>query len=117
MLKIANIKSTELPVHQHSLFAVSLSADQRLCFRYMNSTIPLFPKPKIQASSHLLWLYSPVWVGPGPEPPKQVFSQCSTIMIDKTPASVSAVFKELAQHPPHTLFDRWNLFLIILNVF
>ena len=29
---------------------------------------------------------------------------------DKTPASVSAVFKELAQHPPHTLFDMWNLF-------
>ena len=31
-------------------------------------------------------------------------------MIGKTAASVSAVFKELAQHPPHTLFDMWNLF-------
>ena len=30
--------------------------------------------------------------------------------LGKTPASVSAVFKELAQHPPHTLFDMWNLF-------
>ena len=30
--------------------------------------------------------------------------------IGKTPASVSAVSKELAQHPPHTLFDMWNLF-------
>ena len=32
------------------------------------------------------------------------------IMLGKTPASVSAVFKELTQHPPHTLFDMWNLF-------
>ena len=31
-------------------------------------------------------------------------------VIGKTPASVSAVFKELAQHPPHTLFDMCNLF-------
>ena len=30
--------------------------DQRLCFRYMDSTIPLLPK--FQASSHLLRLYS-----------------------------------------------------------
>ena len=35
-------------------------ADQRLCFRYIDSTISL---PKFQASSHLLWLYSPVCVG------------------------------------------------------
>ena len=41
-------------------------ADQRLCFCYMDSTIPLLPKFEIsQASSHLLWLYSPVCVGPG----------------------------------------------------
>ena len=31
-------------------------------------------------------------------------------VVGKTAASVSAVFKELAQHPPHTLFDMWNLF-------
>ena len=35
------------------------AADQRLCFRYNDSTIPLF---LFQASSHLLWLYSPVCV-------------------------------------------------------
>ena len=46
--------------------------DQRLCFRYIDSTIPLLSKsnrkainPKFQASSHLLCLYSLVWVGPG----------------------------------------------------
>ena len=34
-----------------------------------------FLNPKFQASSHLLWLYSLVCVGPGPKPRKTVFSQ------------------------------------------
>ena len=50
-------------------------ADQRLCFRYTDSTIPLLAKSEIQASSHLLWLYSPVCVGPGRTPRRPVFSQ------------------------------------------
>ena len=41
-------------------------ADQRLCFRYIDSTIPLLPI--FQASSHIVWLYSLVWVGPGQKP-------------------------------------------------
>ena len=47
-------------------------ADQRLCFRYIDSTIPLLP---FQASSHLLWLYSLVCVRPGLKPRRAVFSQ------------------------------------------
>ena len=47
------------------------TADQRLCFRYTDSTILLLFK----ASSHLLWLYSPVCVGPGRKPRRLVFSQ------------------------------------------
>ena len=43
-------------------------ADQRLCFRYTDSTIPLLPKSAISSSSHLLWLLSPVCVGPGRNP-------------------------------------------------
>ena len=31
--------------------------------------------PKIQASSHILWQYSPVCVGPGRKPLRPVFSQ------------------------------------------
>ena len=50
-------------------------ADQRLCFRYIDSTIPLLSKSKFQASSHLLWLYSPVCVRPGRKPRRPVFSQ------------------------------------------
>ena len=51
-------------------------ADQRLCFRYRDSTQSLyFLNPKFQASSHLLWLYSLVCVGPGRKPLRPVFSQ------------------------------------------
>ena len=46
-------------------------ADQRLCFRYTDTTIPLYSK----SSSHLLWLYSLVCVGPGQKPRKPVFSR------------------------------------------
>ena len=33
-------------------------ADQRLCFRYIDSKSLYFLNTKFQASSHLLWLYS-----------------------------------------------------------
>ena len=50
-------------------------ADQRLCLHYKDSTIPLLPNTKFQASSHLMRLYSPVSVGPGRKPRRPVFSQ------------------------------------------
>ena len=34
-----------------------------------------FPNPKFQASSHLVWLYSLICVGPGRKPRRPVFSQ------------------------------------------
>ena len=43
-------------------------ADQRLCFRYTDSTIPRLSKSDFQASSHLLYLYSLFCVGPGRKP-------------------------------------------------
>ena len=43
-------------------------ADQRLCFRYSDSTICLLLNPKFQASSSFLRLYRPVCVGPGRKP-------------------------------------------------
>ena len=48
-------------------------ADQCLCFRYTDTSIPLLSKS--EASSHLLWLYRPVCVGPGRKPRRPVFSQ------------------------------------------
>ena len=46
----------------------SCSTDQHLCFCFIDSTIPVLPKSEIQASSCLLWWYSPVFVGPGWKP-------------------------------------------------
>ena len=54
---------------------VNREGDQRLCFRYSDSTIPLLPKSEIQVPSHPLWQYSPVCVGPGRKPRRPVFSQ------------------------------------------
>ena len=45
-------------------------ADQRLCFRYC-----VFLNTKFEASSHLVWLYSLVCVGPGRKPRRPFFSQ------------------------------------------
>ena len=53
--------------------------DQGLCFRYTDSTIPLFLNPKFQASSHLLSLYRPVCVEPGRKPRRPVLSQRGSI--------------------------------------
>ena len=44
------------------------TADQLLYFQYIYRTISLLPNPTFQASSHLLWLYSLVCVGPGRKP-------------------------------------------------
>ena len=49
-------------------------ADQRLCFRYIVQSL-YFLNPKVQASSHLVWLYSLVCVGPGRKPRRPFFSQ------------------------------------------
>ena len=48
-----------------------------------------FLSTKFQASSHLLWLYSPVCVGPGRKPRRPVFSQRGS--------------NEKAMVPPNTL--------------
>ena len=67
-------------------------ADQRLCFRYMDSTIPLLSNTKSQDSSHLLWLYSPVCVGPGRKPRRPVFSQRGSFITDRSKAVVLLCF-------------------------
>ena len=44
------------------------TAVQDLCFRYI-----CYLNPAFQVPSHILWLYSPVSVGPGQKPPKTEF--------------------------------------------
>ena len=53
-------------------------ADQRLCFTSLKKVqitgqSLYFLNLKFQASSHQLWLYSPVCDGPGLKPQRQVF--------------------------------------------
>ena len=43
-----------------------------------------FLNPKFKASSYLLWLHSPVCVGPGQKPRRQVFSLCDSNYLHPT---------------------------------
>ena len=52
-------------------------ADQRLCFRYLDSTIPLLPKSEISSFQP----YKQVCVGPGRKPRRLVFSCRSSDLI------------------------------------
>ena len=57
-------------------------ADQRLCFHYIEIVQSLyFIYTKFQASSHLLWLCSPVCVGPDQKHRRPVFSRGSHFSI------------------------------------
>ena len=58
------------------------AANQRLCFRYTDSTITLLPKFEISSLySHFMWLYSPVCVGPGRKPRRPVFSERGSYLL------------------------------------
>ena len=59
-------------------------ADQRLFFATRIVQSLTFLNPKFKASSHLLWLYSPVCVGPGREPRGPVFSERGSFIIVET---------------------------------
>ena len=50
-------------------------ADQCLCFATRIVQSLLYLNLKFQVSSNLLWLHSPVCVGPGGKPRRPVFSQ------------------------------------------
>ena len=56
-------------------FRLTAKLISALCFRYTASTIPPFLNTKFQASSHLVWLYSLVCVGPGRKPQRPFFSE------------------------------------------
>ena len=50
-----------------------------------------YQNPKFQASSHLLWLYSPVCVGPGRKPRRPVFSQRGSYLSGADKADQSCI--------------------------
>ena len=66
------------------------AADQRLCFRYIDSTISLLPKFEMSSilQYHLLWPYSPVSV----ENPKDGFCRNAAHSSQHVVLSVSLLF-------------------------
>ena len=56
-------------------FAVTAKLISAFVFAIRIVQILFYLNRKFQASSHLLWLYSPVCVGPGRKPRRPVFSQ------------------------------------------
>ena len=80
-------------------------SDQRLCFRYTDSTIPLLPKSEI--SIHFMWLYSPVCVGSGRKPRRPVFSQRGSLNAQGISTSRSS--GGLYQHENPTLISTFEL--------
>ena len=53
----------------------NFTADQRLCFRYTDSTTPLLPKSEISSLQPSSVVVHPCCVGPGRKPRRPVFSQ------------------------------------------
>ena len=78
-LKCARINDTSRVIRNpnilHTRKQSNRAADQRLCFCCTDTVFPLLPKSEILASSDLLWLYSPVYVGPGWIPPHTGFGR------------------------------------------
>ena len=69
-----------------SAFVFASQIVQSLCFQ----------NPKFQASSHLLWLYRPVCVGPGLKPRRPVFSQRGSFQ-DENQKKISSFFQKAAE--------------------
>ena len=59
-------------------FRGNREADQRLCFRYMDSDL----NSKFQTSIHLLWPYSPVCVIPGRKPERWFSHDAAQLLED-----------------------------------
>ena len=70
-----NITAPPPPPPGNKWLVPNRAADQRLCFCYIDTVFPPLPKSWISASSDLLWLYSPVCVGPGRIPPNTGFGR------------------------------------------
>ena len=64
-------------------FAVTAKLISAFVFATRIVQFLFYLNPKFQVSSHLLWLYSPVCVGPGRKPRRPVFSQRGANMCAK----------------------------------
>ena len=69
-------------------FAVTAKLISAFVFATRRVQFLFYLNLKFQASSHLLWLYSPVCVGPGRKPRRPVFSQRGSYIHDPTCSKV-----------------------------
>ena len=96
-------------------FAVTATLISAFVFATRIVQFLFFLNPKFQASSHLLWLYNPVCVGPCQRPRRPVFSQRGSINFlfrqsghDESKACVSNahVCTSLMKYPDETVFNE-----------
>ena len=73
-LKCARINITSRVIRNPNIVTAQLTS-AFVCFCYIDTVFPLLPKSEISASNDLLWLYSPVCVGPGWIPPNTGFGR------------------------------------------
>ena len=68
-----------------------------------------FLNPKFQASRHILWLYSPVCVGPGRKPRRPVFSQLGSLAGTLIAVSWTVDQRQVCHENPEILTSTYNL--------
>ena len=81
------------------------TADQRLCFRHTDSTIPLLPKYQISRLWPSCVVAQPVLCGPGRKPRRPVFSQRGSFTSHKISRT-----RNFCEFPPiiQSLLCFWN---------
>ena len=95
MVSVNAKKTTYEPRNEKTVFAyaktktqISFAVTAKLISAFVFATRIVqslfFLNPKFQASSHLLWLYRQVCVGPGRKPQRPVFSQRGSYLTDGT---------------------------------
>ena len=83
-------------------------ADQRPCFATQIQQTLYFLNSKFQASSHLLWLYSLVYVRPGRKPRRPVFSQRGSYILARQRTTKSKIsFRGRAADTRVCCLQRW----------
>ena len=102
------------------------AADQRLCFATWIVQSLYFIYTKFQASSHLVWLCSLVYVGPGRKPRRPVFSQrgsytslwTANTLSETVIPCFSEVFYKCCEKPPFfRLLPLTNVKILIKALF
>ena len=90
------------------------AADQRLCFRHTDSTIPILLKSKNHETSLLLRLYRPVCVGPG-RSPKLFFSSTGPNMVISSAVNLAYASQTLNDKVPIGKSVFPDMFLTIID--